>query len=1075
MKKNRLLNSLVCRGVLIMAAIAFCFSLFSPNISYANANALQGKKLIKGVVTDQKNSSSLPGLTVLVKGTSVGTVTDIDGNYSIMASDKDVLVFSFVGYTKKEVVVGNQTSINVTLVEDVMGLDEVVVTGYGVQKKSDLTGAVSSVSGENLTKMPMANIEQALQGQAAGVNITSKSGRPGEGVDIKIRGISSINGTQPLVIVDGVSGDLSNLNPNDIASIEVLKDASSAAIYGSTGGNGVILVTTKKGSVGKMKTSINMYRGLESVARKIEMMNSQEWMAVNEELVPKGAVALNSRPDTLKTYEWQDIVFNPALSQNYDITTSGGNEVSNILISTSYSKQEGIVKNTDYQRITFRINSEHKITKRITLDEKISFSNTVNKGLEEWQWHNYYSNPMYKTLIMDPSVPAYDENSIATGKWGTSNWSLENPLVDLDLSNRIAKQNNFEGNFGLKINILKGLDYTSRFNGKLNFGDNKEYQAKYFYTATINNSADLLIGSMRRDLSYNFQNILNYQTTIAGDHNISAMAGMEASKWWWYDISGTRTGLPSEDEWMLYFDTSTDGTSDIQVVKGAGRSGANLAYFGRINYDYKSKYLLTLNFRRDGSHSFGPNFRWGNFPSFSLGWKFTEESFMENINAISFGKLRFGYGQTGANARSGHPFLAQVVSRTNYEYSFDNTSSSIGTGPFQIANTDIHWESINMSNLGLDMSFFDNRLSFSADLFDKVNKGMLMLKEVPRTAGTYNGSNPEVNVGSIRNYGYEITITARKKEGDLKGSIDLNLTGVRNEVLSLATDSMLVGRVHVLQPTNITCVGQPVAQFYGYLWDKSVGNGLFRETDPQEKIGARTFITNQPYTEDANGKKTFAQPNAKPGDVRFKDVTGDNKIGTDDRVNLGSPLPKLIYGFSLNLEYKGFDLSAFFNGTIGNKILNGTKQYTYYLQGNGNHAAEFANRYVEKDIVKKDANGNDMVVVKQNIDTDIPRNASDNYAVLSEFFIEDGSYLMLKNLVIGYTIPQNLTTKIGIDKIRIYGGAKNLFTLTKYTGFSPEVAGIQAQSGSTPVLESGVDLGVYPTTKMIYFGVNIGF
>ncbi|HNW49730.1 MAG TPA: TonB-dependent receptor [Prolixibacteraceae bacterium] len=1074
MKKNRLLNSLAYKGVLIVAVIAFCFSLFSPTVSFANDNALQGKKLIKGVVTDQKTSNSLPGLTIMVKGTAVGTVTDIDGNYSIMASDKDVLVFSFVGYTKKEVLVGSQTSINVALSEDVMGLDEVVVTGYGVQKKSDLTGAVSSVSGESLTKMPMANIEQAMQGQAAGVNITSKSGRPGEGVDIKIRGISSINGTQPLVIVDGVSGDLNTLNPNDIASIEVLKDASSAAIYGSTGGNGVILVTTKKGNAGKMKTSFNAYSGIESVAKKIEMMNSQEWMGVNEEIDAKGKVALNSRPDTLKTYDWQSMVFNPAISQNYDISTSGGNDVSNILISASYSQQEGIVKNTDYQRFTFRINSEHKITKHITFDEKISFVNTVNKGMPEWMWHNYYSNPMYNTLRMDPSVPDYDPSSNTTKNWGVSNWSLENPLVDLDMQNRIAKQNNFEGNFGVKINILKGLDFTSRFNGKLNFGDTKEYQAKYFYTATINNTADLLIGSMRRDLSYNFQNILNYQTTIANDHNISAMVGMEANKWWYYDISGTRASIPSTDPWMLYFNTSTDGTSDIQNVQGTGNNSAGLAYFGRLNYDYKGKYLLTVNIRRDGSSSFGPNYRWGNFPSFSLGWKFSEESFMKNIEAISFGKLRFGYGQTGANAKSGFPYLAQVESRSNFQYSFDNSTSEIGTGPYQIPNPDIHWESINMSNLGVDISFFNNRLSFTGDLFRKVNDGMLMLTEVSRTAGTYNGSNPETNVGSIKNSGFEITITARKKEGDLKGSIDLNLTGVKNEVLSLSTDSMLVGRVHVLQPTNITCVGQPIAQFYGYLWDRSQGNGLFRETDPQEKIGARTYITNQPYIE-SNGKKTFAQPNAKPGDVRYKDVTGDGKISTDDRVNLGSPLPKLIYGFSINLEYKGFDLSAFFNGTLGNKILNGTRQYTYYLQGNGNHCKDFANRYVESDLVKKDANGNDMVVLHQNLDTDIPRNASDNYSMLSEFFIEDGSYLMLKNLVLGYSVPQNIISKIKLEKVRVYVGAKNLFTLTKYTGFSPEVAGIQPQSGSTSVLESGVDLGVYPTTKMFYVGLNIGF
>jgi TonB-dependent starch-binding outer membrane protein SusC len=1065
MKKNRLLNSLVCGGKLKLALLALVVLLVAPSVSNANANAMQGKKLVSGVVTDQKNNSPLPGLTVVVKGTSVGTVTDIDGKYSIMASDRDVLEFTFIGYSKKDVAVGNQTNINVSLSEDVFGLDEVVVTGYGVQKKSDLTGAVSSVSGETLAKMPIANIESALQGQAAGVSITSHSGRPGSGVDIKIRGISSINGTQPLVIIDGVSGDLNLLNPSDIASIEVLKDASTAAIYGATGGNGVILVTTKKGQAGKMKTSFNMYRGVEQVSKKLELMNAQEYMAVNEELAAKGKVALNSRPDTLTTYDWQDIVFDPANSENYDISMSGGNEFSNIIVSASYSKQGGIIRNTDYERFTFRVNSEHKLSKYITYDQKISYVNTISNGMDNMRWHQYYFNPMYRTLIMDPSVPGYDSE----GKWSSSLFSTVNPLVSLDMENNVRKQNNFEGNFGLKINLLKGLDFVSRFTGKLGFGDNKAYEDKYFATVTDSRTQDRLIASMNRSLSYTVQNLLNYQVTIAENHNISVMAGMEANKWWGYDISGTRIYLSSSDPWMLYFNKSTDGTADIQNVRGGGYIGASQAYFGRLNYDFAGKYLLTVNVRRDGSSSFGPENRWGTFPSFSVGWKFTEEEFMKNVTAISFGKLRFGYGQTGANARSGFPYLAQVESRANFRYSVDNTTSQIGTGPFQIANPGIMWESVNMSNLGLDLALFDNRLSITADLFDKVNEGMLMLAEVPAVAGTYNGSNPEVNVGSIRNMGYEVTISARKKEGELRGSIDLNFSGVRNEVLELAEDSMLRGGVHTLSPTNLTCVGSPIAQFWGFETD-----GMFTADDPTEKVGSRTFITNQPFRE-ANGSRVYAQPNAAPGDIRYKDIDGDGQINDRDKVVLGSPLPKLTYGFSINLEYKGFDLSAFFNGTLGNKILNGTKQYTYYLQGNGNHAKEFANRYVHEDIVKLDADGNEMVVVKQNRDTDIPRNIGDNYNRLRSFFIEDGSYLMLKTLVLGYTIPANITGKIGVDRLRVYGGAKNLFTLTKYTGFSPEVGGITPQNGSTAILESGVDLGVYPPTRMFYFGVNIVF
>ncbi|MBN1927437.1 MAG: TonB-dependent receptor [Prolixibacteraceae bacterium] len=1071
MKEKRSLISFFGNCMLLLLAVV----LLSFQAQQAIAgNSMQGnKKLITGQVTDSDTSEPLPALTIVVKGTSVGAVTDLDGKYTIMASPKDVLVFSFVGYRDQQVTVGDNSVINIALEEDVYGLDEVVVTGYGVQKKSDLTGAVSSVSSEKLTNLPLPNLEQALQGQAAGVNITNKSGRPGEGVSIQIRGISSINGTEPLIIIDGVQGDLNLLNPSDIESIEVLKDASSAAIYGATGGNGVILVTTKNGKAGKIRTSFNAYRGIESATNMIEMMTSQEWMAVNEEINWENSrkktwnEALNTQPDTLPTYDWQEFIFKPALVENYDISVSGGNENSNILFSASYSDQEGIIRNTNYSRLTMRLNAEQKLSKRITFDQKLSFVNTVGEGFDEWKWHHYYWNPINSTLQMDPSIPEYDEN----GQWTISDFSTVHPSVKLDVVDKTNTQNHFEGNFGLKINILKGLDIVNRVTGKLGFANVRQYTGMYYASPTDNNPKDELYMRMDRSYSYTVQNLINYQTTIAGKHNLSLMVGHEASYWYNEYISGTRLDMSSSDPWMLYFKKSTNSSDDIQNIYGDGDHWALEAYFGRINYDYLGKYLLTVNVRRDGSSSFGPRFRWGTFPSFSVGWKFTEEEFMQNVNFISFGKLRFGYGQTGANARTGFPFLSQVESSPKFRYSVDNVTTQVGTGPFQISNPEIHWESVNMSNLGLDLSMFDNRLSITADVFDKVNEGMLMLQEVPRIAGTFNGSFPEVNVGSIRNMGYEITITGRKSEGELRGSIDLNFSGVRNEVISLAEDSLLRGGVHVVNPTNLTCIGQPVAQFYGFQTE-----GLFRETDPTIVDGRWTIITNQPYRELEDGTIQYAQFKSVPGDIRIKDVNGDGTISDADKVNLGSPLPILVYGLNINLEYKGFDLSAFFNGTYGNKIMNGIKQYTYYHQGYGNRAKDFANRYIEKDIYAWIGDtGDSMLVVKQNLDTDIPRNNSENYNKLTDFFIEDGSYLRLKNLVIGYTLPNSITSVVGIEKLRVYGGAKNLFTLTNYSGLDPEVAGIAAGDNSSTILESGVDLGVYPLTRMFYFGVNISF
>jgi TonB-linked SusC/RagA family outer membrane protein len=1039
------------KSVMLMLTLFLVFPLTRGNVLASGFMA--SSSLIKGIVTEAKNATPLPGVSVVIKGTTTGTTTDVDGAFSIEADPDDVLLFSFVGYINEEITVGNKSFIELQLKEDFYGIDEVVVTGYGVQKKSDLTGSVSSVSAEKLNSIPVPSVEQALQGMAAGVNIIPKSGKPGEEADIQIRGISSINGTNPLVIIDGVAGSLNSLNPSDIASIEVLKDASSSAIYGATGGNGVILVTTKTGTPGKMRVRANAYTGIENPVNTLDMMNAQEYIELLEEIEYRKKEPINYQPDTLKTYDWQDIIFQQVISENYDVSISGGNDVSTYLFSTSLVKQSGIVKNTDYQRFTIRINSEHKVNSFLTFDEKVTFVNSQTEGFDQWYWHNFYNNPIVGVISMDPTVPAYDEN----GKWSISPFNVGNPMVALDMKDKIIKDNNLEGNFGFKLNLLKGLVFQSRITGKIGFNDQKEYQAIYQASPTDYNNQDKLIQSMNKSLSYNFQNYINYQLTIAQSHNISAMIGMEASKWWGYDIAGTRVDMASSDPNMLYLSKSTNSEADIQNVTGSGYIGANQAYFGRLNYDYKGKYLLTVNVRRDGSSSFGPNYRWGTFPSFSFGWKFAEENFMQNVSFINTGKLRFGYGQTGANARGGFPYLSTVITRPEFRYAVDGETTQVGTAPNQIPNPSLHWESVNMSNLGLDMTFFENRVALTVDLFDKVNEGMIQQVETSAIAGTYNGENPEANFGSISNKGYEVTISARKSEGEFTGSIDLNFSGVKNEVLELATDSMQRGAVHNVQPTNITMMGAPVAQFYGYQLD-----GMFSEDDPTEKIGSRMVITNQPSYIHENGSVVYAQPKAQPGDARFKDVNDDGKINTSDRVLLGSPIPKLTFGFSVNMQYKGFDFVAFFNGTYGNKIMNGSRQYLYNPVGYGNRGKAFADRY--RDEIVKDG----VVVVNENHDTDVYRLSADTYTKMSDFFVEDGSFLRLRNITLGYTIPQSLTNHIGVEKLRIYTGAKNLFTLTNYSGLNPEI-------GGNPILEMGVDIGLYPATRMIYFGANIVF
>ncbi len=1036
-----------CAKSMLYAMLIFNFSVMESQ-----------ERSITGTVTDA-SQNPLPGVSVIIKGTTVGVITDLNGNFKITVSDPNaVLVFKSIGFADQEIQVGNQSQLKITMQEKVEELDQVVVVGYGVQKRSDVTGSVASVSADKLTKLPIAGIDQALQGLAAGVNIIPVSGRPGSGVDIQIRGITSINGTRPLIIIDGVGRDqdaLSRLNPGDIESIEVLKDASSAAIYGASGGNGVILVTTKKGKSGEITTSFNSYLGTEEVIKKLELMNSQQWMELLEEMSPTRLIT--SRPDTLKTYDWQDIVFNKAYTKNYELSFNGGNERSNFLMSASYIQQEGILKKTDNNRFTFRLNSEHKL-KYFKFSERISYTNNKRYGFEDWEYMGYYQNIIATALQMAPYLPPYDAN----GKWSINQFGGgTNPLVQLDMKNRTVKNDNIEALFELSIEPIKGLNYTTRFTGTGSLGDSKEFRDIYYASATDNRKQNELFQSLSRGYSWNYQNIITYTNNI-GDHNLTLMAGSEASRWWGYDLNGTRVDFSNTLPELLYMSMSENDTLDKQTIEGSGYEGRNYRYFGRLNYDFKNKYLLTINVSRDYASNFGPANRAGTFPSFSLGWKFSEEAFIkDNFPIISFGKLRVGYGETGANARSGFPYATNIVFPPKFKYSFDNNVSQIGAGPEQVANPGIKWETVKMTNIGLDLNFFDNKLSFIAEYFIKENNGMLMYQQVPFVAGTFAISNPEVNMGTIQNKGLEFTLGYKNKVGEFKYSVDANISIVRNKILDLATDSILDGAAHNVSPIALTRIGGSVSEYYGYKT-----NGMFTEADLGYYRG-KLVIVNQPFTVNAKGDTIFAQRNAKPGDVRYVDLNNDGVINESDKTILGSPLPKFTYSLSFNFEYLGFDLNMMIYGSYGNKVFNGTKQYLYYSQGNGNRLAVFANRY--KDEIVKDG----FVAVRENHNTDIPRFAADNYTKPSDFFIEDGSYLRLRNIQLGYTIPSKISTKIGIQRFRIYVGAKNLLTLTSYKAFNPEVSSFSGNAGRLTAL--GVDYGTYPATKMYLVGLNLQF
>ncbi|MFC2138222.1 SusC/RagA family TonB-linked outer membrane protein [Bacteroidota bacterium] len=1076
----------------ILCCILFVFAEFNE-INAIQLNAGQQNE-ITGTVTDGATGEPLPGVSIIVKGTAHGTITDLDGNYAIKVDPGSALIFSFLGYLDEEVVISDQTTVNISLEEDVIGLEEIIVTGYGVQKKSDVTGSIASVSSEQIEEVKISSVDQALQGLAAGVNIIPRSGRPGESAVIQIRGLTSINGSDPIVIVDGVKGNFENVSPSDIQSIEVLKDASSAAIYGASGGNGVIIITTKKGSASKIRTNVNFYRGIEKPVSKLDLMNSEQWIGVVEE-IQGGDVAYTGRPDTMPNYDWQNIVFEPAITQNYDISTSGGNEVSTFLISASYNNQEGIIRSSNYERLIVRINSEHKITKRLTFDEKVSYTNQKNFGLPDGRWSEYYDGPIRQSLIMPPNVPDYDPNISnynAEGDiknpnglpWGNSVFGRSNPLAMLDMIDRVAKRNNFTANIGLTVNIVKGLTFTSRAVGSMTIEEEKEYRDAYdntLYDFRRANEVKLLT-SMDKYHNYTIQQLLNYTTSISDKHNISLFAGMEAYREWSYDYYGQRDMAPQTPDYLQYYSQALrDTIYESIIINGSALEERSLAYIGRLNYNYAGKYLLTFNIRRDSRSSFGPENRIGIFPAFSLGWKFSEENFIKNIGIISFGKLRFGYGQTGMFPRTGTPYASIIRTPLTLAYPYNNMSSSVGAAPIQIANPAIHWEKVHMSNFGIDLGLLENRINLTVEYYQKINEGMLMLQEVPYPVGTFSlGSEfdddetaPEVNLGSVKNSGLEFTVGYKNQVSDLKYGVDFNLSTLKNEVLDLATDSLEAGGVHNVRPINLTRIGGSIAEFWGYRTD-----GLFRREDATIDEDGNYVILDQPYFTRPNGDIVYAQPKAQPGDVRYIDEDGDGRVlRPEDRVSLGSPLPKLVFGFSFNVDYKGFDLIAQFNGTWGNKIFNGTKQYFYYYHELTNRYADYENRYVDEDIVKADpVTGEDVVVLKANRDTDMARHNGDNYLYVREFFIEDGSYLRLKNLTLGYTLPQKLTQPLNIEKLRVYIGGRNIMTLTKYTGINPEVGDTgNPDTGDSGILDMGIDDGIYPVTKMLFLGANLTF
>lgn len=997
------------RIVLIISLLLFCkLSLLAQVIN------------ISGNVIFKNDKLPLPGVSVTVENTSIGTITDVNGNYSIsVPQSAESLLFSFIGMKPQKVLIDGRTIINIELEEEFIEIDEVVTIGYGVQKKSDLTGSVSSISSDDIDALPVMSVDQAMQGKATGVQITQNSGAPGSDVMIRVRGIGTVNNSNPLYVIDGLATSSMNfLNPSDIQSIEILKDASATAIYGSRGANGVILITTKLGTKGKSEISFDSYYGYQERWRSLDMMNAKEYATITGK-------DLNDPQYSTYDTDWQDEVFQLAPMQNYHLSALGGTENSSYSITGGYFQQDGIIMGSEYERFTFRVNSTHKLNKRVKVGENIAFTNATKRSIPE---NNEYESVLNHAIGMAPYDPVYlEDGSFAPS---TAN-NLENPVGMIEHTNDTYKSNRLVGSVFADIEILESLHFKSDFGVDISYGDFFNFIPEYDIAPDDQNLTNVVIRNSENWTNWQWENTLTYHKIFKKKHNLTALVGITSQTSKYNNVYANKSATPNNDENFWYLDAATE---DPNAGGGAWESGF-ASYLGRIIYNYNSKYLLTASIRADGSSKFGPGKRYGYFPSASLGWKISDEIFFQPLKRyINNMKIRAGYGQVGNQEIGLYAYETPIKGYQNYVLG-NNQEMVAGRAPFSIGNPELQWEIAQQLNVGIDLYAFENKLSLNVDYYNKKTRKMLL--RTPSAAIFGNVEYPWTNAGELINKGFEFNFNYRNQYRGINYDFGFNFSTVDNMVNSLGNggEAIYSGlfRGSFVAKTE---VGQPVASFYGYETD-----GVFQNDYEVEEY--------------VNSEGKIIQPLAQPGDIRFVDQNNDGEIDSKDKTYIGSPIPDFTYGITFSANYKFIDFSMFFQGVYGNEIFNGNK---YYTEGNGYYN-------LSKDMVDSwngDGTSNDLPSI----------NGSSNNLRISTRYIEDGSYLRLKNIQIGFSLPEKLISKISVQKARIYIGATNLLTFTKYEGFDPEVG-----TGLDPnaYLDIGIDRGTYPQPRTYLIGLNLKF
>jgi TonB-dependent starch-binding outer membrane protein SusC len=997
-----------------------------------------GQRSITGKVIDESTNDGLPGVNIVVKGTSKGTITDVSGNYAIETSEDATLVFSFLGFAPREVNVANQSTINVTLVPDISMLNEVIVTGYQTIKKTDLTGAVSVADVEEMNKESVPTLAKALQGRIAGLQVQS-DGTPGGGnTNISLRGFSSTGENRPLLVIDGVPtlDGINTLNPNDIESFQVLKDAASASIYGSRANNGVIVITTKQGKGGKLQVSFDTYQSMQKLRNRIDVLNGYEWGQVywkakqNAGEVPShpqyGAGAEPIMPSFINgaktipaaSTDWVDESFNPALMQYYNLGISNNTDKSSVYFAMAYTNQDGIMKYTGYERINARMNTSFQLSKRLKVGENLMISRSNQVSISDLSF-------THQIIFQHPLIPVYDIN----GEFGGPTEGLgdkRNPIAALyQNKDNGAKNTRLFGNVFAELSLVKGLSFRSNLGMDYSTNFQKQFSPKWKEGSRSVDQNSLNV-TFNNNIVTTWTNTFSYQLNT-DKHGINAVAGIETNSGVFEDLGARRQNFLLQDPNYIYL----NGGTGTQTNFNGGNDWALLSYFAKADYAFKDRYLASVTVRRDASSRLGQNNRAGVFPAASLGWRISEESFMQSLPVISELKLRAGYGLTGNQAIGNYAAYTVYVSdleNSRYDFSGSNTTPVSGFKILSLGNPEVRWETAKQFNVGADVSLFDNHLEATLEYFNKRNEDILV--NPPLMAVEGEGTAPFLNAGIIENKGFELE--ARYKgaiNSDLHFNVGINLATYKNEVISLGE-----GNDYFTGPNaNRIVPGQPVSIFYGY-----VADGLFKSV---EEI-ANHADQGLPLGERGLGR------------IRYKDLDGNGVINDADRTYIGNPNPDLIYGISAEASYKNFDLSLLFDGVQGRDIYNVFRQMTDFTYWNFNYGARTLDAWSPEN-----PNSDIPAVATSNINNEY-RNSS--------YFVEDGSYFRLKTISVGYNIPRPLLDRLKINKLRVYFQGQNLFTATKYIGMDYEV-------GARGALDLGVDSQFYPHTKNYTLGLNLAF